>query len=156
GAQPDAVAVLSHEQTMANLRDLLAQAPMLFTDLARELFPAEPAMRAESALAAMVALGARVADSAGTPVLSARYHLFARATEGAFSCLSTSGPHVSLARHEICADCHAAVFEFGCCKRCGAVYLVGAVDRDAGGEHFTSRVARGERRTWLLLDTAVT
>ena len=36
--------------------------------------------------------------SDGAPVLSARYHLFVRATEGAFTCLGPNGPHVSLTR----------------------------------------------------------
>ena len=85
-------------------------------------------------------------------MLSARYHLFARATEGAFTCLTPGGPHVSLARHEICPDCSGAVFEFGCCKRCGAVHLADSVERDSGGERFTSRAVRPDRRTWLLLD----
>ena len=150
----DAPAALSREAAMAKLRGLLARAPMPFTGLAREVFPAEPRQVAEAALAAMVTLGARMRDSTGTPVLSARYHLFARATEGAFACLTPAGPHVSLARHEICPDCHGAVFEFGCCKRCGAVHLAGTIDRDADGERFTSRVIRGDRRAWLLLGEA--
>ena len=64
------------------------------------------------------------------------------------------GPHVALARREVCPDCSAAVFEFGCCKRCGAVYLTGVVEREATGEYFTSRIARGDRRSWLLLGDA--
>ena len=147
-------AALSREATMARLRGLLAKAPTPFTVLAREVFPAEPRQAAEAAVAAMVTLGARLRDPAGTPVLSARYHLFARATEGAFTCLTPAGPHVSLARHEICPDCQGAVFEFGCCKRCGAVYLAGTIDRDTAGERFTSRVTRGDRRAWLLLGDA--
>ena len=147
-------AALSREAAMAKLRGLLAKAPTPFTDLAREVFPGEARPVAEAALAAMVALGARVRDPAGTPVLSARYHLFARATEGAFSCLTPAGPHVSLARHEVCPDCSGAVFEFGCCKRCGAVHLAGTIERDAAGERFTSRVTRGDRRAWLLLGQA--
>jgi Domain of unknown function (DUF1998)/Helicase conserved C-terminal domain len=139
---------------MAKLRGLLARAPMPFTGLAREVFPGEPQQAAEAALAALVTLGARMRDPAGTPVLSARYHLFARATEGAFTCLTPAGPHVSLARHEVCPDCHGAVFEFGCCKRCGAVHLAGVIDRDGAGERFTSRVTRGDRRAWLLLGGA--
>jgi len=150
----DATAALSREAAMAKLRGLLAGAPMPFTDLAREIFPGEPRQVAEAALAAMVTLGARMRDPAGTPVLSARYHLFARATEGAFTCLTPAGPHVSLARREICPDCHGAVFEFGCCKRCGAVHLAGTIDRDAAGERFTSRVIRRDRRAWLLLGEA--
>ena len=150
----NAVAALSREAALAKLRGLLARAPMPFTGLAREVFPGEPRQVAEAALAALVTLGARMRDPAGTPVLSARYHLFARATEGAFTCLTPAGPHVSLARHEICPDCRGAVFEFGCCKRCGAVHLAGTIDRDAAGERFTSRVIRGDRRAWLLLGEA--
>ena len=148
----DAALLLSREQTMARLRGLLARSPRPFADLAAEMFTDVDGSRAETALAALVAVGARIRDAAGTPVLSARYHLFARATEGAFTCLMPGGPHVSLARHEICPDCSGTVFEFGCCKRCGAVHLAGSVERDTGGERFTSRAVRPDRRAWLLLD----
>lgn len=146
-----AAALLAREATMARVRSLLARSPWPFADLAAEVFAGQATDRAEAALAALVAVGARVRDGAGAPVLSARYHLFARATEGAFTCLAPAGPHVSLARHEVCPDCAAAVFEFGCCKRCGAVYLAGAVAREGRGERFTSRAARPDERAWLLL-----
>ncbi|HEY2575701.1 MAG TPA: DEAD/DEAH box helicase [Streptosporangiaceae bacterium] len=149
---PDAALLLAHEQTMSRLRTLLAAAPRPFTGLAAEAFPGADGPRAEAALAALVSVGAKIRDSTGSPVLSARYHLFARATEGAFTCLTPGSPHVSLARHEICPECSGAVFEFGCCKRCGAVHLVGSVERGSGGERFTSRVARSDHRRWLLLD----
>jgi ATP-dependent helicase YprA (DUF1998 family) len=148
----DAALVLAHEQTMARLRILLAASPRPFTSLAAEVFPGMDGLRAEAALAALVSAGAAIRDGTGSPVLSARYHLFARATEGAFTCLTPGSPHVSLARHEICPDCSGTVFEFGCCKRCGAVHLAGSVERDSGGERFTSRAVRPDRRTWLLLD----
>ena len=148
----DAALLLAHEQAMARLRILLAAAPRPFTELAAEVFTGTDGPRAEAALAALVSAGAKIRDGTGSPVLSARYHLFARATEGAFTCLATGRPHVSLARHEICPDCSGAVFEFGCCKRCGAVHLAGSVERVAGGERFTSRAVRPDRRTWLLLD----
>jgi hypothetical protein len=150
----DAALLLAHERTMARLRTLLAASPRPFTDLAAEVFTDARGPRAEAALAALVSAGAKIRDGAGSPVLSARYHLFARATEGAFTCLAPGGPHVSLARHEVCPDCSGPVFEFGCCKRCGAVYLVGSVERGSGGERFTSRAVRPDRRTWLLLDAA--
>jgi ATP-dependent helicase YprA (DUF1998 family) len=153
GLGRDAALLLSREQAMARLRTLLARSPRLFTDLAAEVFADADDSRARAALAALVAVGAKIRDAAGAPVLSARYHLFARATEGAFTCLTPDGPHVSLARHEICPDCRGAVFEFGCCKRCGAVHLVGSVEREPRGERFTSRAARPDRRSWLLLDT---
>ncbi len=151
----DPALLLAHEQTMARLRTLLARSPRLFTSLAAEVFADADGPRAEAALAALVAVGAKIRDAAGAPVLSARYHLFARATEGAFTCLMPGGPHVSLARHEICPGCSGAVFEFGCCKRCGAVHLAGTVERAAGSvahERFTSRAAPPGRRAWLLLD----
>ena len=66
---------------------------------------------------------ARSAPATAPPPLSARYHLFLRATEGAFTCLSDQGPHVQLARHTDCPDCDAPVFEIGSCKRCGAVHV---------------------------------
>ncbi|MDQ2811450.1 MAG: DEAD/DEAH box helicase [Actinomycetota bacterium] len=148
----DAALLLAHEQTMARLRTLLAQSPRPFAHLAAEVFAGLDGPSAEAALAALVSVGAKIRDRTGSPVLSARYHLFARATEGAFTCLTPGSPHVSLARHEICPDCSGAVFEFGCCKRCGAVHLVGSVERTLSGECFTSRAVRPDRRRWLLLD----
>ena len=103
-------------------------------------------------LAALVAVGGKVRDAAGTPVLSARYHLFARATEGAFTCLTPDGPHVCLGRRERCDRCDGVVFEFGSCQRCGAVHLVGTVESGGGGEVFSPRIAGTERRTWLLVE----
>ncbi len=146
--------LLAHERTMARLRTLLARSPRPFTSLAAEVFPDAGGPRAQAALAALVTVGAKTRDATGSPVLSARYHLFARATEGAFTCLGPGGPHVSLARRETCPDCHGAVFEFGCCKRCGAVYLAGSVERGSGGGRFTSGAMRPDRRRWLLLGAA--
>ena len=80
----------------------------------------------------MVAVASAAKFPDDTPVLSARYHLFVRATEGAFTCLSDKGPHVQLARHETCPDCHAPVFEIGSCKRCGAVHVLGAPTAEGG------------------------
>jgi len=165
----DAALLLAHEQAMTRLRSLLAAAPRPFAGLAAEVFagpdgpgpdgpgadgPGADGPGAEAALAALVAVGAKIRDAAGAPVLSARYHLFARATEGAFTCLAPGRPHVSLARHEICPDCSGAMFEFGCCKRCGAVHLAGSVERGPAGEHFTSRAVRPGQRRWLLLDAS--
>jgi ATP-dependent helicase YprA (DUF1998 family) len=174
---------------LGRVRALLAGGPLPLTDLAAA------AGVSGQRLAELVELGAAARDGSGAPALSARYHLFARATEGAFTCLTTNnplaraaeaqpagvrsaeagtaeersaesqaagsrvagspgGPHVALARRETCPECSAAVFEFGCCKRCGAVYLTGVVERDATGEFFSSRVARGDRRSWLLLGDA--
>ena len=83
-------------------------------------------------LDALVTAGSRIIGPDGLAVLSARYHLFVRATEGAYTCLSETGPHVTLARHEQCPECRAVSFEFGACKRCGSLYLSGTVHADSG------------------------
>lgn len=146
----DAAHALRNEARMTALRERLATGPDALADLAIELCGASP--DSVGALSAVVTLGSRVADESATPVLSARYHLFARATEGAFTCLAPDDPHVSLGRHEVCPTCERAMFELGACKRCGAAYLIGTVKANT----FVPRVRVDEPRTWALLgDTPV-
>jgi ATP-dependent helicase YprA (DUF1998 family) len=150
----DAAVTFAHERRIADLRALLATSPRPFAELADDLFT--PDIDQGKALAALVTAGARLRDSTGSPVLSARYHLFARASEGAYTCLSKAGPHVSLARRETCGTCSAAMFEFAACKRCGALYLSGSVRHTPEGLIFGPRQRPTERRTWLLAgDTPV-
>jgi hypothetical protein len=118
---------LAREVRVRRLRSLLTHRPVPINTAAEALMPGEAGTAA--ATEALVTLANATRDRAGSPVLSARYHLFARATEGAFTCLGEHGPHVSLTRHERCADCGDAVFEFGACKRCGAAGLAAAVRR---------------------------
>ena len=148
----DAAFTFAHERRIADLRALLAVRPRAFNELAAELFT--PDVDQGRALAALVTAGTRLRDSTGSAVLPARYHLFARASEGAYTCLSKAGPHVSLARRETCGTCSAAMFEFAACKRCGAVYLSGSVRHTADGLVFGPRQRPAERRTWLLLGDA--
>lgn len=144
--------LLARETRMARLRELLAAGPRLSDELASELFDQEAsAADRRRYLDALVTAGSRITGADGLTVLSARYHLFVRATEGAYTCLSESGPHVSLARHDNCPQCRAASFEFGACKRCGAVYLSGTVDGSSGVLTFGPQTP-GKQRTWLLLD----
>ena len=114
---------------MARLRELLAAGPQMARRARRQaLRPGRHASRTGAAyLDALVTAGSRITGPDGLAVLSARYHLFVRATEGAYTCLSETGPHVTLARHERCPECRAVSFEFGACKRCGSLYLSGTV-----------------------------
>ncbi|NUR60693.1 MAG: DEAD/DEAH box helicase [Catenulispora sp.] len=146
GPEPDPARALAHERTMAEVRAALAAGPRPFGELAvaTGLGP--------GGLAALVAVGGRIRDASGTPVLSARYHLFARATEGAFTCLTPEGPHVHLGRRERCDRCEGMVFEFGSCQRCGAVHLLGTPMPEDGAEVFSPRITGSERRTWLLVE----
>ncbi|GAA3121415.1 DEAD/DEAH box helicase [Streptosporangium carneum] len=150
GEFPDTASALAHEHAMASLRGTLSRGPKAFGALAQEIFDGQE--DPEGGLAALVEVGSRVKDATGTSVLSARYHLFARATEGAFTCLTGEGPHVSLNRHEACPTCDGAMFELAGCKRCGVVHLMGAVVHSAGGYVFTPRITRDNPRAWLLLD----
>jgi hypothetical protein len=141
--------VLAHEARMARARAALAARPVPFDELAGTVFDGEP--DAPAALAALVAVGARTRDDAGTATLAARYHQFLRATEGAFACLGADGPHVTLARHERCVECAAAMFEIGSCRRCGGVYLLGSVRPVGHGFFFVPRLREDEQRTWLAV-----
>ena len=144
--------ILAHEFRMARLRELLAAGPQMAEDLVDELFDSEDRHADRRRfLDALVTVGSRIIGPDGLAVLSARYHLFVRATEGAYTCLSETGPHVTLARHERCPECEAVSFEFGACKRCGSLYLSGTVNGDSGVLTLGPQIP-GKPRTWLLLD----
>jgi hypothetical protein len=152
-AQGTAAWLLSRERRMVDLKAALVDRPLPFAELARMVF--DPEDDPAQALAALVAVGARIRDESGTPVLSARYHLFTRATEGAYTCLSLHGPHVALGRHEVCEQCSSAAFELGACQRCGAVYLTGSLEHRDGKFNLvpTKPMKRDEEKPlWLLLD----
>ena len=74
------------------------------------------------------------ADDDGLSLLPARYHVFARALEGAFICLNEAGhkqlppekqQRLFLRRYKFCPHCHSRVFELATCTRCGTPYLIG-------------------------------
>ncbi|MFM8856973.1 MAG: Zn-binding domain-containing protein [Actinomycetota bacterium] len=139
---------LLHEKSLAAMRQALAGGPQPFNKVARLTFGDTPARAA--GLAAMVELASSLIEPDGTTPLSARYHLFLRATEGAFTCLSGRGPHVNLARHNICPDCDAPVFELGSCKRCGAVHVYGTPTPEGGVLYLRPRKAASKGH-WLVL-----
>ncbi|AFR06526.1 DEAD/DEAH box helicase [Nocardiopsis alba] len=159
---PDPFALLAGEQRLQHLRVLLARGgPRPLSELAEELFAAVPDttgpaghLTAEDrlrALADLVSLASAIRDDDGNPLLSARYHLFTRATDGAFTCLTDQGPHVSLARHEHCATCAASAFEIGACKRCGDLYLVGSITVDGSKSRLLPQSPHQKAPDWLHL-----
>lgn len=145
-------AALYNEQTIAALKTALASGPVDVRHLQDQLWPDDPQSAAK--LDALVALGSKVRDDAGHPVLSARYHLFVRATEGAYVSFGDAGPRIFLARHEVDPKTGRAVFEFGTCNRCGAVHLAGAVERRGQYEFFVpTKKAEGLLHWLVLADT---
>ena len=143
-----AATALSHEKSLSVMRSMLAKGPQTFTAVASATFG--NTADAAAGLAAMVDLASSLREPDGTTPLSARYHLFLRATEGAFTCLAPRGPHVHLARHEVCPDCDAPVFEIGSCKRCGAVHVYGTPTPEGGVVRLRPRKA-GSKGIWLVL-----
>lgn len=147
-AESTAATALSHEKSLSVMRAILAKSPQPFATVARAIF--DEAADSAAGLAAMVGLASSLREADGSTPLSARYHLFLRATEGAFTCLSPRGPHVHLARHEVCPDCDAPVFEIGSCKRCGAVHVYGTPTPEDGVLRLRPRKA-GSKGIWLVL-----
>lgn len=142
---------LAAEEHVVELRRELAAGPRTIDELTR-LGSNLSASWSASALAACVQVASKVKDSTGTAVLNARYHLFAKAAEGAFTCLGAQGPHVLLSRHERCATCGDPAFEIGACSRCGHVYLCGRVEPTAGGDRLVPVPRSDLNATWFMLD----
>lgn len=110
------------------LKDLHDQ-PTLLHNISNQVFPGieDP----DEALVDLVSLAvmAKVCDQ-DMPLLPARYHVFARALEGAFVCLNKKEhahgePRLFLHRQKFCPHCQSRVFELANCTRCGTAYLVG-------------------------------
>lgn len=141
---------LEDERSMRMLQRRLLAGPQAVDDLARAVFPELTVDSGLRALVDLVAVGHRTRGRNGSPVLSARYHLFATGIEGAFACLGPAGPHVRLSRHEQCPVCEAAMYEIAACKRCGQLHLHGSVERDGRTERLALPSAKRPSH-WLLV-----
>ncbi|MEE2032318.1 DEAD/DEAH box helicase [Rhodococcus chondri] len=148
----DPAEALHTETTIRSLRETLAGGPIDAFALSERLWPNDP--HSGEKLQSLVTLGSTVTDTSGNPVLSARYHMFVRATEGAFVSFGEDGPTVLLGRHEIDPGTGRAMFEFGTCQRCGAVHLAGDVDLRKNGKFFVPSVKNDASVKWLVLTDA--
>lgn len=140
---------LENEESIIELKEALRSRPVDVRTLRERLWPNDG--RSAEKLDSLVQLGSSVRDEAGHPVLSARYHFFVRATEGAFVSFNDDGPHIFLARHEIDPVTGRAVFEFGTCSRCGAVHLAGELERRSGRDYFVPSKKADASVNWLVL-----
>lgn len=145
----DVAQALATEQSMADLKDALSRGPVDVRTLGERLWPEDP--QSAEKLDSLVELGSGARDDSGHPVLSARYHLFVRATEGAFVSFADDGPRIFLGRHEVDPVTGRAVFEFGTCTRCGAVHLAGDVERRGATEYFVPSKKADSSVNWLVL-----
>jgi len=86
---PSALYVLLRgDQRVQSLQKMLREQPTLLSAVAVQLFSKESKDEAEEATVRLVDLAVRARpDGDSMPLLPARYHVFARALEGAFACL---------------------------------------------------------------------
>jgi len=121
-------ALMKSSADVASVRAELDRGPRFLDDLATMVFKDHELSK--PGLVALVELSAKSTPSLDEqPILPARYHLFARAIEGAFISLG-SEKKLYLERRE--TDDHTSdaniVFEVAVCRQCGASYLVGELD----------------------------
>jgi hypothetical protein len=121
--------VLKGDENIRILLLSLHQKPALLHKVSRLVFP--DANDPDEALVDLVSLAVMAkASYDDMPLLPARYHVFARALEGAFVCLNKKDhpkdkPRLFLHRQKTCPYCKSRIFELANCTRCGTAYLVG-------------------------------
>jgi ATP-dependent helicase YprA (DUF1998 family) len=130
--------ILSGDERLHELQELLGKEPALLEEVAHRIFPGEHDGSIHLVMLVNLAVRARPATTS-LSLLPARYHAFARALEGVFACLNKQGhadhqPHLFLSRHEICPDCGGWVVELATCVRCGATYVVGRIEGDTSSD----------------------
>ena len=110
-------------------------------------------------ISAMVEIGAQATARHGSSLIPARYHLFLRSIEGAFTCVSPLHPggksRIYLERHDHCPECESdtQLFEVGGCRKCGAAYLLGDIEEHEGLPTFTPQPSRGiSVKRYLLMN----
>lgn len=127
---------------VCKLRKFLLSKPATIADAAMYVF-GNDSEDTQQAIVQIVELGTRIKNEFGHPTFQARFHLFARATEGVFSCLSET-PHAYLSRHMSCPACERPSYELAGCKRCGASYFAG-FRTDENGQSFFKPTGKSDR-----------
>lgn len=145
---------LSTDERVRDLQQALGRSAQMFPQLAADLFPDAPD-EADALLGDLVRLGNLARAGEGEmPLLPARYHLFARALEGAFVCLAQhedGDPRVFLERREECPDCSGRAFELSACRQCGEMFLYGQRDAEGRFGHHSVTSDTMEEKTKLVL-----
>ncbi len=158
--------LLSGDANIHDIRRELQKGPLLLDEVARRVFRALDLEAAQQALANLVSVAILAREREDTlPLLPARYHLFARALEGAFVCLNTEHPAhrqegkpwLFLNRQKFCEHCGSRVFELANCTRCGTSYLIG--DERGGDElpesEFSPDNPCDTRQTYLVQNSVL-
>jgi len=142
--------LLSRDEKIVKLRNLLEEGPAKFENCIKQLFGTDnPLDMYRQALVSLVniAVWARP-DKESLPLLPARYHLFVRAPEGIFVSFYPE-PRIFLERREKTEEGYA-VFDLASCRRCGQEYLVGDIVEGKLKHSFSKMDTRRENRYFLL------
>jgi len=157
--------LLVGDSRLRRLKKKLSEEPHDVREVSRIIFP--KADDPDEALVHLVSVAVRARlgrDKA--PLLPARYHVFAKALEGAFACLNRQGHNdseawLSLKRRETCPHCEGDVQELASCKFCGATYVVARKERGDRASHYTlSHIElrpdeQQKERSYFLLESEV-
>jgi len=134
--------LLKGDKNLFSIRTALKNKPASLLSVARQVFQT-PVVQGDKAeiiderlaqqyLVALVDLAVMAKPGENDqPLLPARYHLFAKALEGAFVSLWPSKKLFLKKRRHVIHDGQAVpVFELGTCKRCGQEYIVGRINEE--------------------------
>lgn len=120
--------ILQNDSRAVWLRNHITGGSALCEQIAGEAFPELAAAERPAALSGLVALLLQARDAAtNSPLLSARYHLFLRALEGAFVSFQ---PHKRVVLDRQADSAEGAFFEVALCRECGQHYFVGTIADD--------------------------
>lgn len=161
GNKNEVFQILQNDYNVYNLRNYLADNSELVTKTAEDLFENTNLTSNEKKEALVklikIASGAKEGGS-DLPLLPARYHVFARALEGAYVSFYPQ-KKVFLDRHKsLKTEEHGEipVFELANCKRCGQEYLYGRIENDnhfVQGEVFSDELGvKYTKCDYYLLD----
>ena len=115
--------LLQYDRRATDLRRYITGNPAEIQDIANQVFGDSPEQKRVSALSELVDLLLQTKNPlSGSPLLSARYHLFLRSLEGAFV---SYWPQKKVFLDRKAGDDECTAFEVALCRECGQHYFVG-------------------------------
>jgi hypothetical protein len=155
--------LLKDDLNVIKLQEILQRKPRLLSDLAKEFFQDENISNSErlDALVEIVNLCAMAKeDDNSLPLLPARYHVFAKALEGAYVALYKKR-RLFLDRkktYRLDNQNKVVTFELANCQRCGQEYITGRTENErlihADAEVDIEGVIKRKQEYYMLSPTA--
>ncbi|MDF2843442.1 MAG: hypothetical protein K0R00_1868 [Herbinix sp.] len=126
---------LKSDLNVIKLQDILQKEPQLLSSVANKFFDDEVIAQSErvNAIVNLVNMCASAKESDDAmPLLPARYHVFAKALEGAYVSLYHKRKlFLDRRKTYVLGDGHSVItFELANCQRCGQEYIVGRIENE--------------------------